>query len=180
MAKLRIWVYRILVVGVSGLIIRSFLLPWWTLNVAVDPDSGALPQIPDVVRIYAYGLRSDLTQMEDVVKPFITPHYQTVAAFIFLGVSIALILLSIWLKGRKGRLLLGFFGSVFIGYGLAFFLMLKKGLAGPEYPMQGRFYIKFSLITTTLKPAYFGIYIAGAALILLALLRDVIAPPPKS
>ncbi len=182
-AKLRPWIYRILVAAVAGLIIYSFITPWWTLNVQIDPDTGAMPQIPDVVRIYAYGLRSDLTQNEYMVESFLTPPYQTTLAFVFLGVSMALILLSTWLKGRKSQLLLGFFGLVYIGYGLGFFLMLKKGLSemsGIVYPMQGQFYIQSSLITTDLRPAYFYLFIAGAALILLALLRNVIAPSFKS
>lgn len=182
-ATWRAWVFRILVVTVGGLIIFCFVTPWWTINVQVDPDSGALPQVPDVVRIYAYGLRSDLTQDEYLVEPFLTPRYQSVTAFIFLGVSLALCMFSTWLKGKKGQLLLGFIGLVYAGYALGFYFMLKKGLdsmTGIVWPMEGEFFIQFSLITTDLKPAYYYMFAAGAVLVLLALLRGVIAPSLKS
>jgi hypothetical protein len=175
----RAWVFRIIVAAMAGLIIYSFFTPWWTINVQIDPDSGALPQVPDVVRIYAYGLRSELTQNENMVEPFLTPPYQTVAAYVFLGVSLLLILFSTWLRGVKGQLLLGISGLVYIGYGLGFFLMLKKGLdsmSGIVWPMQGQFYIQASLITTDLKPALAYLVIAGGALVLLALLRPAVAP----
>jgi hypothetical protein len=53
-------------------------------------------------------------------------------------------------------------------------------MSGIVWPVQGEFYLQFSLITTALKPEYKYIFIAGAALILLALLRNVIAPSLKS
>jgi hypothetical protein len=177
---IRTWAFRILAVAVAGLIVASFFVPWWTLNVTIDPDSGALPQPPNAVRIYAYGLRSNLTQDEYLAEPFVTPPDQSALAFVFLGVTVALILVSTWVKGTKAKWLLGLIGLSYIGYALGFLLILSNGVKKLGYPMQGKFLIHFSIVTTTLKPMYFDAYAAGLALILLALLRDIIAPALRS
>jgi hypothetical protein len=174
--SVRTWLFRIIVVAVAGLIITSFLSPWWVLNVHIDPTQGALEQPPDVVRIYAYGFRSELTQNEYLAEPFITPHYQAVVAFVFLGVSVALILFSTWLKGKKGQWLLGLSGLIYTGYAVGCLIMLSNGVKKAGYPLQGMVYFQSSLITTSFKPVYYAMFIAGAALVLLALLRNIIAP----
>lgn len=169
----RIWLPRILVATVAGIMVISFIMPWWSANISVMP-------VEDAIRIYAHGLKHEMVQLAQYIAADETPLYQTVLAFIYLGVSVGLILLSTWLKGRKCSWLLGGVGLIYIVYAAlaVIWIAIRSGDFGVS--LQG-----FSIIIieergmnigvdTSLRFGYYLAYVAGIMCIALALFHDKI------
>lgn len=175
--EIRAWVFRLLVAAVAGFIVFSFISPWWNLDVYEEASS--VIAVKDAFTIYGYGSHTNLVQYRNMAVPFLTPRYQVILAFVFLGASILLMLYSTWLKGRKGQLLLGIIGLIYILYPLGAYLLLRRGVSRFGYLLQGTVPIQGATVTTYFMPIYFAVYGAALALILLALLRVLIAPSLK-
>ena len=119
----RVWLFRGLVAAAAGLMMVSFIMPWWTANLDV------VAEFKDPIRIYGHGLQHDLVDLREYIIQDETPFYQTVLAWVFVAVSAGLILLSSWLKGRKGSWLLGGIGLIFISYtAIAVFVVINTCL----------------------------------------------------
>ena len=110
MSSFRLCLFCGLVAIAAGLMVTSFIGPWWTANITheiVGPVAA--------IKIYPYGI--PLTEAgSQYWAADITPFYQTVLSWIYLGVSVGLILYSTRLKGRKGSWLLGGIGLIYIAY----------------------------------------------------------------
>ena len=115
----------------------------------------------------------------------VTPFYQTVLAWIYVVVSIGLILYSTWLKGRKGRWLLGGVGLIYIAYATIAVIWVanRTGDFGMGIPLQGYGLIieggRRVDVDTSLQFGYYLTYIVGFMCIALALFRNIIAGKPK-
>ena len=170
----RSWLLRGLIAIAAGLMIASFILPWWTAQIN-------LITIKDPIRIYGYGLQHDLLDYREYIIADETPPYQTVIAWVYVAVSIGLAFLSTWLKGRKGQLLLGLVGGGYITYVLvAAFMVISNRLGALDIPMQGMFSTlgpgeTIITVTTSLRFGYYLAYAAGGLFLLLALLSSLIA-----
>jgi hypothetical protein len=161
----------------------SFSNAWWR---AIVGASGVYQ-----VDIYAWGLRKseDLLSINQIVND-VTPFYQTVLAWGYLAVSVGLVLWSTWIKGTRGRILLGFVGLSYIAYALvAVLLVILDRVRELAIPLQGfidagapgssnpdLWYVP---VTTSLQPWYFLALIAGGACLLLSLHRRVIEGHPE-
>ena len=177
----RTWIFRTCIAVIAALIAVSFFSPWWTLNIEAQTwEDVPMPQDP--VRVYAYGIRSDLPEayMADISVPHVTPVYQTIAAGSFLGISLLLMLSSTWLKGKKGMWILAALGLIYVLYPLGTFFIIRNAVTSLGYPVQGYVAVRLSNIITTFTPFYFAVYGLGATLILLAWLRGIIAPGLKA
>jgi hypothetical protein len=153
--------------------VTSSILPWWTASV-----------YDRKVQIFQWGLRHDLEQLASYLEPDTTPFYQTVFAWIFIAVSVGLILYSTFLKGRKGKWLIGSIGLIYIAYVLiAVFAVISNRIVEYDLPLQGQHTIVeggFKLIIDTdLRFGYYLAYVAGGLCIALAFLRNIITGKPK-
>lgn len=179
--NLRLWLFRVLVAVAAGLMVRSFIMPWWSANI-IPP--GAVVS-PGSIQIYGYGLRHSLVELAEYIAADETPLYQTILAWIYLAASVGLILFSTWLKGIKGRWLLGGIGLIYIAYAaIAVFVVIANRTADFGISLQGWSTItaqgQTGSILTSLKPAYYLAHAAGVMCIALALLRNKIIGRPKS
>jgi len=170
----RIWIFRGLVAVAAALMVVSFIKPWWTagLNIVAFEDP---------MRIYAYGFRHSLDELAAWVATDETPFFQTVLAFVYLGTSVSLVMLSTWLKGRKGQILLGTVGLVYIAYVLiAIYIVVTNRIDDYNIALQGH------SITSewagdesveSFSRLRFGYYLAlatGISMVVLAVLRKFI------
>lgn len=174
----RIWLSRVLVFASIVLMIVSFTMPWWTA--VFTGQHGVVTTVSaGTINIYGWGLRHNLIQLASYVQADVTPFYQTVLAWIYLGMSAGLAILSTWLRGIKGTLLLGGIGLIYIIYVIiAVFNVISNRVEDFSIPLQGataKFVEQnFVFIETSLQPGYYLVYAAGGLLILLALLRFII------
>ncbi|MFC1846454.1 hypothetical protein ACFLYS_00135 [Chloroflexota bacterium] len=188
MISYRVWLFRILAAVAAGLMITSFIMPWWTANFEHFTESH-----PEAIRIYAHGLQHSLGDYSYFVYSDITPQYQTILAWAFLAVSAGLILFSIWLKGNKGRWLLGGVGLIYIAYtAIAAFVVISGRLSEFGISLQGWSTIEIIVegteaisdqiisVLANLRFGYYLAYIAGAICILSALFRNIITGKPKT
>lgn len=185
----RLWLFGTLVVVAASLMVVSFIMPWWTASIYGEDGT----TIIDGIRIYGHGLQHSLAQLRNFIIKDETPFYETVLAWAYLGVSAGLVLLSIGLKGKKGRWLLGGTGLIYVAYAaIAAFVVIAErlrevGLAqsGVALPLQGHgFFIASGEgggadIYTTLRFGYYLAYAAGLMCLVLALFRDKIVGKPK-
>ena len=170
----RVWIFRGLVAIAGILMIVSFIEPWWTagLNIVAFEDP---------MRIYSYGFRHSLNELAPYVATDETPFYQTVLAFVFLGTSVLLVMFSTWLKGKKGQLLLGTVGLIYIAYVLiAIYVVVTNRIGIYNMSLQGHSILSEVAgdqaveADSSLRFSYYLAIASGFYIILLAMLRKFI------
>ncbi|MFC1846474.1 hypothetical protein ACFLYS_00235 [Chloroflexota bacterium] len=183
MGSFRIWFFRFLVAVAASLMILSFAMPWWTVDLMVPEH--VVP--PDTIRIYGFGLQHDLVELRPFIEADETPFYQTVLAWVFVGVSVSLILFSTWLKGRKSNFLLGGFGLIYILYVfIAIYVVIAGriddfGIALTGWSSQ-TYTQDFDVSVThfaSFEPGYYLAYAAGGLCLFFAILRNRIIGKTK-
>jgi hypothetical protein len=182
MMKLRmnipgIWLYRVLVIIAAALMIISFINPWWTANIDM------VAEVTDPVRIYGWGLQHDLIELRSYVEMDETPSIQTAMAWVYLGISVVLVLIGMRLSGKKGQWLLGSVGLIYIIYvAIAIFIVVANRLSELGIPLQGASFFIGSVsdsyganVHSSLRFWYYLAYIAGGMCVVLAFFRKYIA-----
>ena len=183
MGNRRVWLLRGLVAVAVGLMITSAIMPWWICTITIPYEEISKPLH---IEIYQYGLQHDLVQLRDHIEADETPFYQTVLAWVYIAASVGLILYSTWLKGRKGKWLLGGIGFSYIAYAAIAVIWIAirtgdfgiklLGLSSQSY--EGTVYVSVSH-NASLEPGYYLAYAAGLLCIALALLGNKITGRPK-
>jgi hypothetical protein len=189
MGSLRLWVFLGLAAAAAGLMVTSAIMPWWSCTI----DHHHL-YAPNTLKIFQYGIPSSvILALEDIIieeypalTGHITPFYQIVLAWVYIAVSVGLILFSTYLKGR-GRWLLGGIGLVFIVYAvIAAFVVMAGGLGEFGISLQGISEIEteaeegeWIIINAALRFGYYLAYAAGGMCIALALFRNKIVGKTK-
>jgi hypothetical protein len=133
----------------------------------------------DAVRIYGYGLRHNLSQLNRYISSDETPFYQTVLAWIYMVTSMGLIVFSLRLKDRAGIWLMVATGLIYIIYALiAVYVVINNRLDELGLLLQGwSSTTSEGIVITFFSSLRFGLYlayIAGALCIILAMLRGII------
>jgi len=155
--------------------LASAILPWWIAHIV--PEATGISPFFDIT-IYQYGIPSspgiEYASIEDI-----TPLYQTVFALIYIGVSVGLMLYSTWLKGRKGWLVLGGIGLIYIGYAaIAAFIVIANRAGDFGIPLQGTArmgeYQLEANIYASLQVGYWLAYATGLMCVALAIVRKKI------
>ena len=170
--SVRLWLYRGLVAVAAGLMVTAAIMPWWTADVEHDYYN------PPEIQVYQWGIPSHPGSPSIVAKE-ITSLYLTVLAWIYIAASVGLILWSTWLKGRKGRLLLGGVGLMNIVYATVAIIWIAIR-AGEVYgvPLQGvtafAQELDFANVYTDVRLGYYLAHAAGLMCIVLALFRNQI------
>jgi hypothetical protein len=153
-------------------------MPWWTADI-IHYIRGFI----GTIEIYSYGLSHTLVELAEYIAADETPFYQTVLAWIYLAASIGLLLLSTWLKGRKGRWLLGGIGLIYIAYASIAVIWVAIRTGDFDISLQGWSTIGRGMeavnVFASLQFGYYLAYGAGLMCIAMALLRNIIVGKPK-
>lgn len=176
----RFWLLFVLAIAAVGLMIASSVMPWWVADISPPSELG---YEPFSIKVYQYGIPLDTDirlEYKGYLSEDITPLYQSVLAWIYIGISGGLILLSTFLKGNKGRWLLGAVGLGYIAYVVvAIFVVVSNRIADVGISLTGwssKVYVDVIEVTvtyfTSLQPGYYLAYAAGGLCIVLALLRN--------
>lgn len=184
MGNKRSWLFFLLAVVAAGLMAASSAMPWWRCDISIPTDVGAGNPY---IEIYQYGMKHNMVDLREFVIEDETPFYQNVLAWVYIGISAGLILLSTRLKGLKSRLLLGIVGLGYIAYAaVAIFVVVSNRIADFGISLQGwSSYIYHSTVDVTvsynagLLTGYYLAYAAGGLCIALALLRNVKKGKPQ-
>jgi hypothetical protein len=169
----RTWIFRLLVVAAIVLTLVSFSMPWWMTDGTAS--SGSF-----FIRIYGYGLQHNMDSLQEYIAADETPAYQTALAWAYVGVSAVIALLATWLRGKKGMFLLGTVGLGYIAYALAaVFMVVKNRLVDSGIALQGitstGLYKQVGMsFDSSITAGFYLALAAGAAFIVLSLLRNVI------
>ncbi len=184
MRSSRVWLFRSLVAVIASMMVTSFTMPWWIANLSGVATEDTVITI--TLRIYAYGFypaEFPFPFVGSLLAEDVTPFYQTVFAWIYIAASVGLILYSTWLKGRKGRWLLGGTGLVYIAYAAIAVIWIAIRTGYFDLPLQGSSSIiqldtQFS-VEANLPFGYYLAHTSGLMCIALALLRNKIVGKPK-
>ncbi len=161
---LRNWLFRLIVFMSAGLVVYSFTCPWWTASFGNG----------QYIQIFGWGLRHNLVSLNSYVMSDITPQWQTALAWVYLVISIMLMLQSTFTKRKVGTFILGGIGLTYIIYALiAAFVVIANRISVFGIQFQGKTNLmvgesEFLLVHTSLQPGFYLALASGAFIILLA------------
>jgi hypothetical protein len=177
-----VWVYRLLVAGAGGLMLVSWLLPWWT----IDAESFG----PNLVQIHPWGLEMNERLGDFVIflKGANMPGWFAPFMWVYLGLCMIALLVGLWEQGKKvgigkfkiklSQFLIGGVGLSYVVAGIvaAIYASIRtKSLM--HVPLLGRSFLDMGGEFTTFVESrfligYYLVYVAGILLIALAFLRS--------
>jgi hypothetical protein len=167
------WVFRILAGLAGAVMIISTALPWWKCIV----EHSQVGYI-GTITIYQFGILDALPE----AGRDITPPIEVFLGLAYTAVSLTLVMWSTFIQGRKGQLVLGFTGMIYIGYALAAaFLVISPRIEEWGGILQGysevmiKDYGELVQLTTSLEPGYYLACTAGILCFILAFFRGIIA-----
>lgn len=166
MNKRGIWIFRLLVLLAIALVAYAFAQPWWIC----DLGSGA------TVKIYGWGLRQNLQALAEYIMKDITPHWQTILAWVYVGASSLLAFFSTWIRGLAGILLLGLIGIGFTIYPIiSIYVVISNRIANFDIVLQGTSITQGEILVTSDITSWHYLMIAGGILlIILTLIRSTL------
>jgi hypothetical protein len=85
--SLRIWIFRALVLIACVMMVVSFIMPWWIGRFVAGEE----------IKIYGWGLRHNLLSLASYIAADVTPTWQVVLAWVYVGTSFGLALGSTWM-----------------------------------------------------------------------------------
>lgn len=170
MKSIRFWLLQAFIGIVIALMIVSFIGPWWIAHIESSPNLASVVNV--TINLYQWGIPEGM--QSEYYSADITPFYQIILARIFLGASIILTIFSFWLKGKKGRLLLGLIGISWIGYALGALYLISTRTEEYGISMQGTINLDIFpvVVTSSLQSGYYIAYAAGFLCLVLAITRN--------
>jgi hypothetical protein len=155
------WLFRIMVICAGVIMLVSFILPWWTCSFSQTTD----------IRIYGWGLRHNLAQLSAYVAQDITPLYQTILAWVYIGLSIVVLISSMFIKRKIAFLLQGIVGLGYIAYALiAVYNVISNRVQQYSILLQGRTSMGSGLnLQSSIQPGFYLALAAGGLIVLLAI-----------
>jgi hypothetical protein len=183
----RVWLFRVLVVAAAGLMLLSWVLPWWRADITV---------INAWVQIHPWGIDC-CTFVEEYFPTAAMPGWFAPFAWTYLGICIALLLFSLFAKEKvfslgkfKFSLPQLIIGGVGLSYMVALVIMVVYGsIRATEYSgmkFLGNQVIEVDPEMNIVSGAYarllFGYWLAwavGLLLVVLALVRNRIIGKPE-
>ena len=96
MSNARVWLFRVLILAATGLMLLSWFMPWW---------STWIMRLNNLVQIRPWGLEHDLGVLAEYISGSEMPAFFAPAMWTYLGIGIAALLFSLWVKDRNVRLL---------------------------------------------------------------------------
>ena len=184
MADIRTWLFRFLVILGAGLMIYSWLLPWWSVEI-VALQSGA--------QIRPWGLEDNLGEVAGFIEGVEMPGWFAVFMWAYLGLSILALVVGAFLKDLHIKLLGKNFNLPQLIIGLVGFSYVVVVVTAVIFAaIRTGDYYGLSLIGTSrvsvgpyasdahagLLPGYWMACATGPILILLALFKNNITRKP--
>lgn len=185
----RVWLFRVLVVAAAAVMLVSWFLPWWTIDIE------ALGK--NIVQIHPWGLAKDerLGGFAVLLKGADMPGWFAPFMWAYLGACMIALLVGSWVQGirvgianfkiKLSQLLIGGVGFSYIVVGVvaAVYASMRLG-ATFDVPLQGRAFLDLgdplvTYVDTRLLFGYYLIYVAALLFLVLALLHDKITGEPK-
>ncbi len=181
----RSWIFRVLVLLAGGLMVYSFLQPWWFTEIY------ELRKV--VAEVYPYGLWYDPAAIgifTNQVEAQNMPAWFTSVMWVYFGIAVAAILVGLFIKSKGftigklrigvPNLIIGIVGFSYIVVALAAVYMIStKTAALFDTPFRGFFYLDLgggmaSGGQSDILIGYWLACAAGALLLVLALVRNLI------
>ncbi|MFA6612148.1 MAG: hypothetical protein WCS64_01025, partial [Dehalococcoidales bacterium] len=104
------YLLRFCALVVTGFMLFSFFLPWWSVTI-YTPSYEGLPNRPSTVQIYGYGLKHNMEELHQYIAADETPESLQILAWAYIGavivVSLGVLLIKkfnmfSWLAGLMG------------------------------------------------------------------------------
>lgn len=178
----RAWLFRLLVVAAAGLMLYTWFQPWWTCDIEGFGK--------DMIQIRPWGLALGETMGDFAIllKGAEMPAWFPTMMWAYLGGCMLALLVGMFLLNKVIRLgsirmticqlltaLVGF-SYIVAGIVAAVYASMRMSALG-GVPLQGRVFIDMgdpiiAYVNTRLLPAYFLIFAAGLAFLVLAFVQD--------
>jgi hypothetical protein len=187
---IRAWIFRILVLAAGGLLVWTWLHPWWTFDIRMLYSNVVVIYPHDLVINVPEKYMSYIKGAQDVL-----PQWFYTFMWIYFGLCIAGLLYAVFFKIKNikligkhfnlNRLIVGLVGVSYIVIVVAAILVINANVKNYfDTPLQGAMYIelaedKYSDAYSTLTQTYWLACVVGPVLFVLALLRNIIAGRPK-
>jgi hypothetical protein len=177
---LRQWFFRVLVLLSAGAMLYSAILPWWSADVqlVVTPASG-LEGFKVV--LYQHGIPT--TAGAEYFQTDVTPGNQVNIAWAYIGVSMGLLVLGSFLRGRKGKWIIGGTGAMYIIYALVALFWISRRAIVYNVPIAGHTVLvaqNGEIVDTGFHLGYWLVFASGLMSLALATFRDKITGKTKT
>jgi hypothetical protein len=133
---------------------------------------------PGPLSIFTAGTAINLQMLAPYVAQDVTPTSNIVLAWIYIAVSVGLVLISLRLKRKAGAWLIGFSGLGYIAYAtVAAFIVISNRLDSFGIALQGHTTLPMMIgsihVDASLQFGYYLAYVAGVMCICLAFFRGL-------
>jgi hypothetical protein len=188
MGNSRVWLFRGLVVVAAGLMLISWLRPWWSCDIDMIG-------VKNGIVIHPWGLETNMGAYTYIVPKNLMPGFFAPFMWAYLGLAMAALLIGAWIKdksiglfGRKfdlSRLIIGVVGFTYIvAVIVAVIVMTIRMREFGGLRLLGRTYVilaefQFSNVDARLLFGYWLACGVGPLLVVLALLRNKIIGKAK-
>lgn len=182
----RLWSFRALTVAGGGLLLLSWFLPWWR---------AVILELQRYVVIRPWGLEHNLGDFADYIKTATLPSWFAPLMWAYLGVSIVVLLFSLFAPEKRlrlGKFSLSLPQILVAGIGVSYIVVVLVAavyasirvdefwhikLIGKTYVQVGE--IERSYVETGFELGYWLACTVGLLLLVLGLLRNKIVGEPK-
>jgi hypothetical protein len=97
MGNSRVWIFRFLLLAVTGLLVYSWFQPWWQASIEMVADDAAV--------IHPWGLETNMpADVMTFVRGADMPGWFAPAMFTYLGIVIVALLASLFIANKKIKL----------------------------------------------------------------------------
>jgi hypothetical protein len=182
MSNARAWIFRGLVVVVAGLMLLSWSMPWWSVDLAELGN--------DLVIIHPWGLEEHLEKLAPMIAGAEMPPFFAPFMWTYLGVCMVVLLFSLFVKDIKlslGRFRLTLPQVLTGGVGLSYIVVVVVAFVYASIRVRDFYDMKLLGYTfVSLGPplesgaygsldlGYWLAWVVGLSLVILALLRNKI------
>ncbi len=180
----RVWIFRFLVVAAVGVMLVSWFMPWWTIDVEGFASNAAQ------IRPWGLELCDQIGGFAILLKGTEMPSWFGGFMWAYLSLCLIALLAGLFVTGKAfhlgqlkfnlSQLLVGGVGFSYIVAGIVAAVYAAARMKSTfNVPLQGRAFIDMgdpliANVDTRLLPGYYLIYAAGFLLVILALFRNKI------
>jgi hypothetical protein len=180
----KIWMFRFLVVIPAAIMLVSWFLPWWTIDIEGFADKAAQ------IRPWGLELCGQMGGFAILMKGTEMPSWFGAFMWVFLGLCMLALVVGLFTRGKEfgfgklkfslSQILIGGVGIAYIVCGIVAAVYAGMRMKSTfDVPLQGRAFIDMgdpliAYVDTYLLPGYYLIFIAGFLFLVLAILRDKI------
>jgi hypothetical protein len=182
----RPWLFRGLVLAGGAVMFVSWIMPWWRAYIT---------QLDRWVAIRPWGLEHNLGDLAGYIKDAAMPTWFAPVMWAYLGISLAVLLFSLFAPERKVRLLKFEFSLpqlLIIGVGISYIVCVVVAFVYASMRMDSFWHLKMigktyvelgeiekGYVDSNLLTGYWLAAVAGPVLLVLGLLRSKIVGTPK-